>query len=421
MIRRVVLSIFIAALFAVPACAAPSNAQALGYCYYAAGASWLPILGSGTGDNYSRATVDLYGFNSGTYYPLNCDANGNLQTSMGNYYTAPSTCSLGQTYYNTTSNIPYYCGPTPNTWTAFGTSSGSGIPPPPGGAYGSFPYFLVENPAGTGIQGTWVAALPGTPGRTVTGATDTVAATDRASTILYNYSGAVAVSYTAPATLGSNLSAKIVNIGTGSVVTFTLTGGPVFLNTNAATYTAALGDSCTFSSPDNVNVLAACSPGQLANGTGISVTGSATGKTIALSGAINLAAGGAGGVTGVLPSANMGPPTVTVSSGSIAAVTTNNTYIICTTTCNVTPLQPAAGVQLCVRNAPGSATVITLNALSTGNGYSPQAYYELTTHAAWGTLAHAVTSGGVATDSICLVGYDSSHYAVMSYTGTWTD
>jgi len=113
-------------------------------------------------------------------------------------------------------------------------------------------------------------------------------------------------------------------------------------------------------------------------------------------------------------------PTTTVSSGAIA-VTTNNTYVICTTTCAVTPPQPAAGVQLCVRNAPGSATVITMAAMSTGNSFSPQAYYELTTHAAWGTLAHTIVSSGAATDSLCLVGYDSSHYAIMSYTNAWTD
>ena len=115
------------------------------------------------------------------------------------------------------------------------------------------------------------------------------------------------------------------------------------------------------------------------------------------------------------PAANMPAVTTTVSSGSIGTVTTKNTYVICTTTCNLTPMQAAAGVQLCVRNAPGSATVITLNALAASN------YYELTTHAGWGTAAHNLVSGGVATDSICLVGYDATHYAVMSFTGTWTD
>ena len=118
---------------------------------------------------------------------------------------------------------------------------------------------------------------------------------------------------------------------------------------------------------------------------------------------------------GDIPSAAMPVVTTTVSSGSIGTITTNNTYVICTTTCNLTPMQAAAGVQLCVRNAPGSATVITLNALASSN------YYELTSHAGWGTAAHNLVSGGLATDSICLVGYDATHYAVMSYTGTWSD
>jgi hypothetical protein len=81
----------------------------------------------------------------------------------------------------------------------------------------------------------------------------------------------------------------------------------------------------------------------------------------------------------------------------------------------VTPAAPAAGVQLCVRNGPGSATVITLAALGASN------YYELTTHAGWGTANHTIVSSGAATDQVCLVGYDANHYAIMSYTNAWTD
>jgi hypothetical protein len=115
-----------------------------------------------------------------------------------------------------------------------------------------------------------------------------------------------------------------------------------------------------------------------------------------------------------VPSAALGPPTTTVNSGSIS-VNGNNNYVICTSTCTVTLTTPAAGVQLCVRNSPGSATVITLAALGSGN------YYELTTHASWGTVNHTVVSGGLATDAICLVGYDANHYAIFSYNGTWAD
>lgn len=103
----------------------------------------------------------------------------------------------------------------------------------------------------------------------------------------------------------------------------------------------------------------------------------------------------------------------TVGSGAIT-VSTNSAYVICTGACQVTLPAATAGKQYCVRNAPGSATVITLvNRASQ--------YYELTTHAAWGTANYKLVSGGVATDSICVVGYDATHYATMTYTGTWTD
>jgi hypothetical protein len=107
-------------------------------------------------------------------------------------------------------------------------------------------------------------------------------------------------------------------------------------------------------------------------------------------------------------------PTATVSSGDIT-VTANNAYVICTTTCNITVKAPAAGVQLCARNAPGSATVITLVNMGAGK------YYEKTDNSAWATANQKLVSGGVATDKICIVGYDATHYATMSSTGTWTD
>jgi hypothetical protein len=116
-----------------------------------------------------------------------------------------------------------------------------------------------------------------------------------------------------------------------------------------------------------------------------------------------------------LSGANVPAVTTTVSSGSIGTLTGNSNVVVCTSTCNLTPVQPAAGIEVCVRNAPGSATVITLNALASGN------YYELTNHSGWGTAAHNLVSGGLAIDSICLHGYDATHYMVMSYTGTWTD
>lgn len=107
-------------------------------------------------------------------------------------------------------------------------------------------------------------------------------------------------------------------------------------------------------------------------------------------------------------------PAYIASSGAIAVVN-SNTYVTCTTTCTVTPLAPAAGKQLCIDNAPGVSTVITLAALGSGNAYS------LTSNTGYGTTNHAVVAGGTITDAICIVGLDATHYKVKSFTGTWTD
>ena len=115
-----------------------------------------------------------------------------------------------------------------------------------------------------------------------------------------------------------------------------------------------------------------------------------------------------------LTAANVPAPTTIVSSGNIS-VTTKNTYVICTNTCAVTPLTPAAGVQLYVRNAPGSATAITLVNMGAGK------YYELTDHSAWATANQKLVSAAGATAAIALVGYDGDHYATINSTLVWTD
>ena len=103
----------------------------------------------------------------------------------------------------------------------------------------------------------------------------------------------------------------------------------------------------------------------------------------------------------------------TIGSGAISQ-TAQNEYVICTAACQVTPLVAAVGQQLCVRNAPGSATVAQLV-------LRVNQYYELTDHTAWATVSQRMVSGGAVTDSICIVGYDATHYATMNHVGTWTD
>ena len=103
----------------------------------------------------------------------------------------------------------------------------------------------------------------------------------------------------------------------------------------------------------------------------------------------------------------------TVDSGAIT-VTEKNALIICTTTCSITVPVAAVGNLYCARNAPGSDTVITLvNRASQ--------YYELQDHSAWATVNQEMVSGGDAADYICIVGYDATHYATLTATGTWTD
>lgn len=114
-------------------------------------------------------------------------------------------------------------------------------------------------------------------------------------------------------------------------------------------------------------------------------------------------------------SADIPAPKTTVGSGASTRTTAEGAeYVFCTGACTVTPQVPAAGVQLCVMNAPGSATAITLANIT-------NVYYGKTDNSGWQANAnYKLVSGGAATDKICIVGYDATHYIVMSSTGTWT-
>ena len=107
-------------------------------------------------------------------------------------------------------------------------------------------------------------------------------------------------------------------------------------------------------------------------------------------------------------------PTVTVNSGSIGSLTGTTNYVICTGACNFTPPAGAAGNRVCVRNAPNSTGAITINALAS-------TYYEKHDYSNWNTVNKNLSSGGAQTDSICLFGYDNTHYIILNQVGTWTD
>jgi len=108
------------------------------------------------------------------------------------------------------------------------------------------------------------------------------------------------------------------------------------------------------------------------------------------------------------------PVATIISSGAITVVA-QNTYIICTANCTITPLPPALNVQLCVRNGPDTDAVVTLAALGSGKSY------ELTDHTTWGTANHAVVSPGSAYDESCWIGYSTTQYANWNSSVPWAD
>jgi hypothetical protein len=108
------------------------------------------------------------------------------------------------------------------------------------------------------------------------------------------------------------------------------------------------------------------------------------------------------------------PVATIISSGAISVVA-QNTYVICTAACTITPLAPALSVQLCVRNGPDTDAVITLAALGSGK------VYELVDHTTYGTPNHTVVSGGSSYDESCWIGYSTTAYSNWNSSGTWTD
>jgi hypothetical protein len=144
-----------------------------------------------------------------------------------------------------------------------------------GPTVGTTPYQLTSTPSG-GLATAPAWALPGIPGRVVTTTTDTIAATDRLNTILYNSVSSVAVTLTSAATLGNNFAFSVYDENGGIV---TLTPGAGTINGNG-TLVVTQGQNCAVNSIDNTNYSARCASGQLVAGANISITASPSGQTI---------------------------------------------------------------------------------------------------------------------------------------------
>jgi hypothetical protein len=111
-----VLTIY--ALLFFSSLAARAQSSVLGKCYYAGGAVWVPIATAvnGAGQTNAPASFALYGKNSTTYYPLLCDANGNISAGAILGASIP-TLATGYLHYDSGTGLL--------TWAAAGGISGS--------------------------------------------------------------------------------------------------------------------------------------------------------------------------------------------------------------------------------------------------------------------------------------------------------
>jgi len=106
---------------------------------------------------------------------------------------------------------------------------------------------------------------------------------------------------------------------------------------------------------------------------------------------------------------------LTVGSGTGNVFVAPNGYFICTASCTVTPPLPTAGVKFCIQNDVNTTGVITLGALGGSGAYGNQA------NTAYGTAGTGtLSSGGTATDSLCIEGRDTTKYVITYHVGTWT-
>jgi hypothetical protein len=113
-----------------------------------------------------------------------------------------------------------------------------------------------------------------------------------------------------------------------------------------------------------------------------------------------------------IPAADL-PSTPSSIGATTHTMTAPREYFFCTTAtaCSVTLPVPAAGYEFCVRSDNNVSAAITLAGRTS-------IYYELPARTGWGTVSAALVSSGAAVDNqVCVIGYDATHYAIMSSKG----
>lgn len=117
-------------------------------------------------------------------------------------------------------------------------------------------------------------------------------------------------------------------------------------------------------------------------------------------------------ISGTIAASQLPLPAAT--NGTSVTFTSVGGYFVCTGTCTITVPVPAAGIQICVQDDVAVTSVITFAAIGSSSRYGN------TGQTAYGTAGTGtLISGGAAGDKMCLLGRDSTHYVVASFTGTW--
>lgn len=210
----------------------------------------VPFTGSSSPGGITQLTGDV----------TTPSGSGSQPATLATVNTAPGSCTNCNMTVNAKGLVTSQSnGSTPLTNPM--TTTGDMIVSTPGGTpsrlagptVGTVPYNLCSTPSGgVATVATW--CLPGIGGRTVTGTTDTVVATDRGQVITYTSSSSTAATLTAASTLLSHFDYAANNAGTGTV---TVTPGSGTIN-GSASLAISSGEWCAISSSDNTNYIARC-------------------------------------------------------------------------------------------------------------------------------------------------------------------
>jgi hypothetical protein len=222
------------------------------------------------------------------------------------YPTAPTSCSdqYFQGYFNTTTNIPYYCGPTPNTWTAWGSGGGGGGSNPVGGQY-AIQYYATSSTLGGSANATVDASGNGYfAGELTLGAAGTPAQVSPTATIVANLPAA---STLAPVVSGSTIQYTMKYVHDESSCGPPVVGG---------------GTTLLWVYSDGTNWICSINPGTgtitgVTAGTGLSGGGSTGTVTVSLATPVSAANGGTGNGSLTFPSGTATIPQ-TICSGTVA-------------------------------------------------------------------------------------------------------